>query len=161
SDQQISRLVTKDEFDSLVQQHKDGSIHIETDNMVSEYVTSAAADGIGANEYSFSYLDAGGNLQQATKVPAAKRDSLVAQHEAGDIIILSPTIKDQPQLKVFWAQRALVAYDATRVPIYDASGNVISGQSLATARKHEKTKTHRTVNNFLLVLKIVFCFLLL
>ncbi|MES2886859.1 MAG: hypothetical protein V4739_02505 [Pseudomonadota bacterium] len=126
--QSITRLLTKKEFDQLLVQHQRGSVHIETDNMRSEYVTSPA-DDVGANEYSFSYVDANGQLLQATRVPLNTRNKLIAQHEAGKIIILSPTVKDPTQLKMFWAQRALSVYDATRTQIYDDAGNVVSGQS--------------------------------
>lgn len=127
-------LATQQEFDNLLQQHEDGKITLQTSNIQSDYVSDPGDAEIGGNEFRLTYVvKATGETVVLDGVSAAERDALVAQHEAGEIIILPPKLEDPNQVKLVWAEKALAVYDATQVPVYDAKGNIVSGGD-ATAR---------------------------
>ena len=127
-------LAGQEEFDALVQQHKDGKITFQTDNILSSYVSDPVDSEVGANEFKLTYIDnATGETVVLNEVSQSQHDALVTRHQNGEIIIVPPKLEDPNQVKLIWAEKAIAVYDATQEPVYDAKGNVVSGGD-ATAR---------------------------
>jgi hypothetical protein len=121
-------VATQEEFDVLVQQHKDGEIKLDTSNILSDYAVAPDNPEVGAEQYKLTYIDnATGKVVVKNELSPAQHADLVARHESGDIIILPPKIEDPNLVKLLWVEKALAVYGATQAPVYDANGNVISG----------------------------------
>ena len=124
----VTRLVTKAEYEELQQQHRDRDITLQSYDINANFDPND--DGAsGTYTYDITYLKEDGTLETVNGVLQDERDRLVDLHNQGKITILKSPVENQALAKVFWAQRALSVYDATRVQVYDESGNVTSGQS--------------------------------
>ncbi|WP_296428467.1 hypothetical protein [Yoonia sp.] len=141
----VDSLVTYGELMDLIEQDKNGDITLHRGAVDAGYTTDPGELVLTQTFlYDFTYVETDGTVVRTSGTSLSEYDALIVRVHSKDITIVNAAVTNVPQIKAFYAQRAMAIYDNNTVVRYNSDGDVISGQSslVRLAQNFHQQYTH-------------------